>query len=235
MGLDLGSATFEKYGFLAAVADGMGGYQGGGFASRLVLETLAARFYDERREGITASALREQVAEYIKAANDVLAKSAFRSPELSEAGTTLAGLAFAVPNIVVVFHAGDSRILRVRAGYVLRLTQDHSVVGTALDAGRLSEEQALNVKGGRGLTKVISSSDAAEPDYEIDKSFSVGDSYLICSDGLHGLGSGIDEGAIGLTLSRDIPAKKKLASLIEQARNIDGTDNITGVLVECIE
>ena len=67
---------------------------------------------------------------------------------LKEAGTTLAGLALFEPNDLIVFHVGDSRVLRISGGYARALTVDHTPVGNDVASGRMTEGQALEDKAG---------------------------------------------------------------------------------------
>lgn len=123
LSLDTASVSFQRHGLLAAVADGMGSYAGGAIASRILLETLSALFYGQQLQGNTPDELREQLAGCLQQAQEVLRAYLLRDEKLHEAGTTLAGLVLLPPDICLVFHLGDSRVLREAAGYVRQL--DH--------------------------------------------------------------------------------------------------------------
>ena len=129
--IDTTSSSFRRYGFLAAVADGMGGYAGGNVASHILLEYLSARFYSEERGDFSDEALLSSLQRYLEEAQQALVTELQRSPALQQAGTTLAGIVLTAPDRLIVFHIGDSRVLRFAAGYLRPLTIDHSFLELA--------------------------------------------------------------------------------------------------------
>jgi len=118
-----------------AVADGLGGAQGGARASEAAVRRLAEALAPGVREG---GMLRTAILNGFEAAN-----GAIRELSLG-AGTTLA-VAEVQEDLVRPYHAGDSSILVFgQQGKVKLQTVDHSPVGFAVEAGLLDEEAALH-------------------------------------------------------------------------------------------
>ena len=230
LAIESDSMHFQSYGFLAAVADGMGGYAGGAAASRLVLDVLAAQFYGERRHP-TGDATAEQIARYVEQARQTLSEALRRRPELGDAGTTLAGIVLARPDILVVFHVGDSRVLRASGGFVRGLTVDHSVVAADVACGRLSEDDAVSVPGGDALTRSLGLRGNGAPEIQVFSAWEPGDCFLIGTDGWHGLGRGLSRLALRQWLTDDPEPERLVERMIEAAGKADGQDNASVVVV----
>ena len=229
--LDDASATFTQYGLLASVADGMGGYAGGATASRVALETLSALFYSERREGCGKEEFAGALAGYLDRTQRTLATLLARAPALHDAGTTLAGVALLPPDLLVVFHAGDSRVLRAAAGYVRPLTIDHTPLGPDIAAGRLTEEEAAQRPDALHLTRALGLGGDARVECQTDLTWASGSTFLLGSDGWHGVGRGLSRAAIQAAIRADHPPAALAQSLVEDAVTADGSDNATVVVV----
>jgi serine/threonine protein phosphatase PrpC len=115
-----------------AVADGMGGYEGGEIASTTTIDTLEALYELHRGDGdctwphvpdaeLSLEAQRAIVAVGL-AHRAVRAK---REGALAQMGSTIV-LATREGRHLVIAHAGDSRAYRVRRGVLTQLTRDHS-------------------------------------------------------------------------------------------------------------
>jgi len=233
--LDSASREFEQFGLLAAVADGMGGYAGGATASRTVLETLAAQYYSERRAGMTAEALAEQLAHYLAQTARVLRATLERSPEIADAGTTLSGLALLAPDRMVVFHIGDSRVLRCSGGYLRALTVDHRPFGAEIAAGRMTEAEARARPDARGVTRSLWRDGEAQCDLDSSLTLAPGDLFLLGTDGWHSLDGGLPRDEVkALAAGTPDPAALACAGLA-RAREIDGRDNATLLVVQIAE
>lgn len=230
--IDVGSRLFTDYGFLAAVADGMGGYNGGSFASRLVLESLVAQFYGEKHGGCSRDEFTLCVARYVKTATDVLCARLQRNPELSEAGTTLAGVALMPADLLVVFHVGDSRVLRCCSGYCRQLTVDHTPLGRDLAAGRLSVELAQALPQANQLTRSIGLIGDTSADILAGGGWADGERFLIATDGCFGLGRGVPGDHLTSLLTSPGQAEGLAASIMSAALETDGSDNATVVVVD---
>ncbi|HEY3415416.1 MAG TPA: protein phosphatase 2C domain-containing protein [Armatimonadota bacterium] len=230
--LDETTTYYNKYGVLAAVADGIGGYQGGRFASQIVLETFSAQFYSEQRDGCEIRELAADITRYLRETQRILEGKLSRNSSMGEAGTTLAGIVLMPPDYLVIFHAGDSRVLRASGGFIRALTIDHTLVGADVDAGRLSEQEALAVEGGDRLTRSLGRHGDSRVEVNIDLAWGPMDRFFICTDGFHGLGRGIPRAQIRDTMHKFHDMDTLAVALIEEAVKRDGRDNATLIIVD---
>jgi len=230
------SRTFQEHGFLAAVADGMGGYQGGELASRTILDALSALFFENKNTGLTAEELAVRLTDYFEQTQQLLEGVLRRTPEFKDAGTTLAGIALLPPDLVAVFHVGDSRVLRASAGYARALTVDHTAVGADLAGGNITEEQAIAAGASvGGLTRSLGIVGNTEVQISVESKWESGDTYLIGSDGWHGLGRGLSSSDIHDVLAQNSTPETIATRMIEEAVRCDGQDNATVVVVSIFD
>ncbi|MFE5583182.1 PP2C family protein-serine/threonine phosphatase [Kitasatospora sp. NPDC056531] len=150
---------------VVAVADGLGGHPGGEVASALVARRLAVAGGELDGE--------EAVREELQECNRAVYAAAAGDPELAAMGTTIAGLVL-LPEQAVAFNVGDSRVYRVTADGLRRVSVDDS---PPLPPGRRTTSVVTQTLGGSfGLTFV-------EPHVRATP-LAAGDRYLVCSDGL---------------------------------------------------
>jgi protein phosphatase len=228
------SSAYRDYGLLAAVADGMGGYPGGDVASRVVLETLSAVFHGERRTGCSLEELQACMARYLEQTQRALLGILDRTADLRDAGTTLAGVACMPPDAAVIFHCGDSRVLRASAGYVRPLTVDHSVVGADVASGRMTEDEAAGEPSGLYLTRSLSRQGNAQCEVQGETTAVTGNQFFIGTDGWHGLGRGLTRSAIQQIAREGLPAEAMLQRLLNAALATQTPDNATLVVVQYV-
>jgi serine/threonine protein phosphatase PrpC len=208
---------------LYAVADGMGGHQGGEVASKLALETLGRLTLEDSRD--TAPNLANAVRE----ANRAVLDKASTDPGLHGMGTTLTALV-AGGNRVFLAHVGDSRAYLLRDGHMEQLTEDHTVVEGLVQEGRLSRQEAEIHPQRSILTRAL----GVEGDVEVDeKSQDVreGDRILLCSDGLTGM---VPEQEIGRILAELENPQRAAEALVDAANDAGGQDNITAVVLDVL-
>lgn len=225
---------------LAVVCDGMGGHAGGDIASRSAVDAVAATIAAHDSPPDTAN---DHVAEEERAADAAsLARAAVVAanrrihalnrqrgfPDGRGMGTTLVGL-WRVPGTgrVVVFHAGDSRLYRLRDGELRLLTRDHSLYQVWLDNGRRGPAPHRNI-----IVRALGTGDQLEPDVTLHD-LAPDDLYLLCSDGLTGV---VPEGVIQRTLTQQPQpaADDACARLIDLANGAGGPDNITIILARFV-
>jgi serine/threonine protein phosphatase PrpC len=168
-------------GRLLIVADGMGGHRGGATASRLAAETVKAQYLGSDTVEIPI-ALRESLAR----ANSRIFHEAQINPELRGMGTTTSALA--VRNGQGWFaHVGDSRIYLVREGTIRQLTDDHSLVATMVREGLLTAAEAETHPRRNVLQRSMGVAEDVEIDVRGPFDLREGDTFILCSDGLHGV------------------------------------------------
>ena len=168
-------------GRLLIVADGMGGHRGGATASRLAGETVKAQYLESETSDVP-TALRDSLAR----ANARIFAEAQANPDLRGMGTTTSVLAVRGEEGWLA-HVGDSRIYLVRDGEIRQLTDDHSLVATMMREGLLTPQEAES----HPRRNVLQRSMGVQEDVEIDVRGPIelreGDTFILCSDGLHGV------------------------------------------------
>ncbi len=169
------------------VADGMGGHEAGDYASRKIVEELAAvpRPEDGRR-------FLADVQDALTAVNDELWQRAGAIVAHRVIGSTVV-VVLAFDGAYACLWAGDSRVYLSRAGVLTQITRDHSLVQQMLDAGAISEEEAKTHPDGNVITRALGASDVLRLDVTSDQ-LADGDKLLLCSDGLTRM---VDEFEIG--------------------------------------
>lgn len=168
-------------GRLLIVADGMGGHRGGATASRLAAETVKAQYLGSETQDI-AAALKESLLR----ANARIFSEAQSNPELRGMGTTTSVLAVKNGEGWLA-HVGDSRIYLVRGDEIHQLTDDHSLVATMVREGLLTSAEAENHPRRNVLQRSMGVAEEVEIDVRGPIEIRVGDVFILCSDGLHGL------------------------------------------------
>ena len=216
-----------RHGLLFAVADGVGGETGGAFASRQALSAMDLQFYG----GIRLDASHDQYCAAIEAAgtraNETILALQNANPEHSRMACTLAGVCL-TPSGYLVFHAGDSRVYRMRHKVFLPLTSDDTVVQEAVNDGLMTESEAsentarhtvLNFAGMAGFHLHISAGRELRP----------ADILLICSDGIHDL---VNLDVWSETAPQPLQATELVSNLFQAAVNAGGRDNISIIAIQ---
>jgi protein phosphatase len=204
-----------------AVADGMGGARAGELASSLAANALRETGLDP------AESAESNVVGLIQAANARVHERALSDSAASGMGTTMTVALFQREGNVVIGHVGDSRAYLLRAGKLVQLTEDHSLVAELVRRGELSPEQAEVHPQRSVITRAL----GTEPRVAID-AFTVatkdGDVFLLCSDGLTTM---VDPTTITELVQRhrfELTAASR--ALLQAANDRGGEDNITAVL-----
>ncbi len=209
-----------------AIADGMGGHQGGEVASLAAIEALKEQFHGRpTMDGLIAA---------IRAANEAVEARAQASSELRNMGTTLTVVALlddADDDILAVANIGDSRAYLLRNGEFSQLTEDHSVPQELLRQGQLSEAEAAVDPRRNILTRVLGASFGEGPDVQNLIPYT-GDRVLLCSDGLY---NEVDDAAIGRVLRTIADPTEAARKLVDQANDNGGADNISVLILDVID
>jgi serine/threonine protein phosphatase PrpC len=197
-------------GWVAAVADGMGGMKGG----RVAAETCVRLFLDGYYSSPETLSVEQAAAHCLDAANRWIHTVGKRDRDLAGMATTFSAIILRQRQGHVV-HVGDSRVYRLREGMLERLTEDHNFKQPDM------EHILYRAVGIEDTICAQSATVALEPH----------DRFLICSDGLH---TSLRERDIrALLLERRSP-ENSAETLARMALENGSQDNITALIVDVI-
>jgi PPM family protein phosphatase len=208
-----------------AVADGLGGHQGGEVASAAAVEPLAAL---DGREFADPAEAAEALTAAIREANAAILDRAAGDPGLWGMGTTVTAAALAGERHLQLAHVGDSRAYLLRDGSLEQLTTDHTVVAELVRRGRLTPAQAAIHPERSILTRAVGLDPRIPVDTPDPLELQDGDQVLLCSDGLT---EPVDDDQIAQLLSAEPDGNTACQALIDAANAAGGPDNITVVLL----
>jgi serine/threonine protein phosphatase PrpC len=218
-------ARGERLGFLAMIADGVGGNLAGEEASRVALEEVT--------EYVTQSTLcyyqsDAQSDEFV----DVLQKAAMRSHErvleLASADEDLRGMATTLTLWIGVWpwayllQVGDSRYYLYRGGVLTQVSRDQTIAQELVDQGVMTRSVALASR----LANVLSSAIGGQQTAPVVTRLAAGweNVHLLCSDGLT---KHVSDARIAERLGAMTSAREVCEGLLQDALDGGGTDNIT--------
>lgn len=215
------AAGFGAQGHVFVVADGMGGHAVGEKASAKAARDIPFLYSKHARDGIVP-ALRRAFQE----ANAGIYEIGQQNPEFRGLGTTSTALVLR-PEGAWVGHVGDSRAYRVRGGRAEQLTFDHSWVWEIARRQGVDPDELGDFK-----KNVIIRSLGPDPEVEVDIEgpypVEPGDAFLLCSDGLTGVVTPQEVGAVVSSL----PPDEAVRFLVHLANLRGGPDNITVLIVQ---
>lgn len=219
--------TLEDQVILAVIADGMGGHQGGDFASSTALRLVGEAFekvkeapFDQHTDWM------EWLQETALFVNRTLYNYASEHKELEGMGTTLEAVLIYDGTCFGV-HIGDSRVYAVQNKMIKQITSDHSYVNVLVNSGEITEQEAKVHPRRNWILKAVGSERFLEPDcyhFPIEEEMFV----LICTDGLS---NKLTNNEIKNVVLSNLTLKEKTMSLVEMANSKGGEDNISVILV----
>jgi PPM family protein phosphatase len=209
----------EGFPCIVAVADGIGGANGGQIASSELVEWLE-QCGDYSPAG---------VIKILRDCNVHLFELGENKPELAGMGAVVAGIVCGADDLFA-FNVGDCRVYRMRDGFLEQITHDDSTAQVLVDAG-LAEADAPRNEKVHGITQAIGGTfeqKTIEPHVYAVRISSFC-RFLLCTDGLtdavnlDGMEEAINEGAS--------PAKAAKA-LFDAFMRAGGRDNITIIVAD---
>ena len=222
---------------LFVVADGMGGHASGEVASQMAVHefrnAVEAGHEIVERYGKGDPTVRPQdvlslLEHAVQSAGHAVYEKGQAEPDKRGMGTTASALLISGDRGFIA-HVGDSRVYMLRAGQVVQLTEDHSLVNELIRRGRVTKEgfETSPYKAYKNaVTRAVGVYEQVQGD-TIDFEILPGDQFLLCSDGLHAYLN--DARIIDLLKGDDVKALPK--KLIDMANAGGGHDNITAVVV----
>lgn len=220
-------------GCLIVVADGMGGQNAGEVASAIAIDTVQTMFApDCLTEKVLSkpSSIKEYLKKVISKADTNVKEYSKKYPEAEGLGSTIV-MAWVVGNKAYIAWLGDSRAYAyVPNQGIKRLSKDHSYVQQLVDAGKITDVEAMNHPNSNVITRSLGDmSQKAKADVE-EYSLEDGEIILLCSDGLCGVCTDEEiEGVIAEELEDLQKCKEQLTGM---ALDNGGSDNITIALMQ---
>lgn len=204
---------------LFVVADGIGGFAGGGVASATAVEAIGTYFAGKKDVGLLTH-LPKPAAELASAvffANAVIRRKQVATPNIADMGSTCVAARF-VPDQhqLFVVHIGDSRVYRFRGSKLEQLTTDHTMA-------------ELGVTGRRAqhLSRALGSEASPRVDV-LCVHPEANDQYLLCCDGLSKM---LSDDALLRIMEMASSSEEAVAQLVASANEAGGLDNITALVV----
>ncbi|MGH9511990.1 MAG: PP2C family protein-serine/threonine phosphatase [Terriglobales bacterium] len=213
----------RSHGWLFVLADGVGGQDKGEVASRMAVERVIAGFREAPGEERHSSLL----PRLVKEANVEVYEAGMKT------GTGQAAMASTFVACALRFdrasiaHVGDSRCYLVRRAHATLLTRDHTIAGEQTRMGLLTTEEACESP----TRHVLSRSIGGEAFVNVETGecpVMIGDTLVLCSDGLHGAVSPPEIATIA-THAADLESAAH--RLVAAANQKDGSDNISVQLI----
>jgi PPM family protein phosphatase len=209
-----------------AVADGLGGHQGGEVASAMAVERLGAldgRSFAEPTQA--AAALADAIAD----ANRAILERGVADQGLWGMGTTVTAAAVVGDLVLQLAHVGDSRAYLLRGdGPPRQLTTDHTVVGELVRRGRLTPQQAASHPERSILTRAVGLDPNVQVEQPAPLGLQPGDQVLLCSDGLT---ETVADEQLAQVMAGQADGDDACRALVAAANAAGGPDNITVVLL----
>lgn len=206
---------------LWAVADGMGGHKVGDIASSKIVTALNALEHCERLSDSV-----EIIEACLLDVNQLMLEYSRIMLDGNTMGSTLV-CAVIKGRIGACLWVGDSRLYRFRNNQLQQLSRDHSQLEEMIELGLISREASEQHPNRNVITRAIGVEQQLYVDLTLF-STQVGDTFLLCSDGLY---NAISDDLLceGLSIKDvEISANKLLSlSLENQAR-----DNVSLIVVK---
>jgi serine/threonine protein phosphatase PrpC len=208
------SHPHDSHLLLAVLADGMGGYTGGGLAAEQLIHTAQTNFNQFSPQAESPHRLLETC---INEAH-LLIKAMRLVNEKTPHSTAV--MLLLQPGRATWAHCGDSRFYHFRNDQTVFCTKDHSYVEQLVSRGEITAEEALTHPNRNILLSSIGGEELPKITTGEILGLHAGDHFLLCSDGLWNYFS-------ASTLAQTIAhhsARQAAEILTQQARAATTTD-----------
>ena len=138
----------------AVVCDGMGGASGGNVASRIATDIVAGRIESQYRDNMPQASVFNLLESAVAAANIEVFDRATADTALAGMGTTLVA-AIVSGEDVLISNVGDSRAYLLGSGGIQQISKDHSLVGSMVEQGNMTEQEARRHPNRNLITRAL--------------------------------------------------------------------------------
>jgi protein phosphatase len=224
-GLDRQTLAEERLAFVAMVADGVGGGERGGAASQIAVETLS-RYISSLTETYYSGdpgseAFIEALQNAASRAHDTVQRKAEEDRDLRGMATTLTVFLGVWP-WAYLLQVGDSRHYLYREGKLTQITRDQTMAQELVDQGVFTRADAAYERWAHVLSSSIGGKQTAPVVTRIKSDWR--NIHLLCSDGLT---KHVSDDKIALRLSTMTSAQQACETLLQDALDDGGSDNVT--------
>ncbi len=221
---------------LLALADGMGGYEAGHQASRLVIETVGATLapllagvWTGQFKAASPTVLAENIDYALLEANRAVLRKGQSDPACKGMGAT-AEVVLIGAGRALIGHVGDCRVYHQRGDRVTQLTKDQTLVARMVELGQLTPREALSHPSRNEVAQAVGKYPNLTP-ARYETALAAGDWLIAASDGLH---AHLDDKALQAELVKPASsAAERALRLVEEADRKGGGDNCTVLSVRC--
>lgn len=215
---------------LFLVADGVGGGPSGERASSLTLDAIMRYVTNSMRcfyklDQLASIDLMGELASSIMESHIAVRAESDGDPGARGMATTVTMAHVLWPRAYLV-HIGDSRCYHLRGDTLTLVTHDQTVSQALVDAGAMTEEQAVTSPYSSVLTQAVGASEELEPALS-QLELATGDTLLMCTDGLT---KHVTRDAMVGILGEHPSAEAASQALVDAALAGGGTDNVTALV-----
>ncbi len=220
------AGTFDDSFAWGIVCDGMGGALAGEVASSIAVSCISERIQNGYRSDMSAVSARLLLESAVIAAGVLVYENSCANPAHYGMGTTVVA-AIVLKDCIVCAYVGDSRAYIVNKNGIEQISHDHSLVQERIDAGIMTEEEALYAPDRNIITRVLGVEEIVKVDI-VTVPFEKKEKLLLCSDGLSNMLS--NRKIFELMNSIVTPSLPEI--MIQNANMAGGRDNISVVVIE---
>jgi serine/threonine protein phosphatase PrpC len=209
------------------MVDGVGGHAAGEVAAEIAVDVIVRRL--ERPLWAPERRVREAIA----LANNEIFTQASAAPERSGM-TCVLTLALLTEQQLTIGHVGDTRLYRLNASGISKLTHDHSPIGEREDGGEITEAEAMRHPRRNEVFRDVGSAfhEPDDPDFieVVSTPFDERSAILMCSDGLSDM---LTTAAIDRIVRQHAGMPERVVeALIQAANEAGGKDNVSVIYLE---
>lgn len=207
------------------VIDGMGGHSAGEVAARTALEKIRTFLEDSR-----LAETKEKIRLATISANNAIIEQAETKREWHNMQCVLT-VALIEGEKIIIGHVGDTRLYKISAGVIKKITHDHSPAGVLEELQHMSELEAMELPNRNEVFKSLGAESIAQENTDfvelLEAPLLPGEAILLCSDGLSDLLTSVR--ILGLVQQHEKYPAAIVNNLIHEANAAGGKDNITVV------
>ncbi len=212
--------------YLAILCDGMGGHEGGSFASSIAISTFEKEF--KKKWPKNENKIDNWFSNTIKKTQNEMVNFSKKEPKFLDMGTTITA-AIISDKLIRIYNIGDSRTY-IYNGILHQITEDHNLRNYFLSNYDYSQEKTATLIGAAALTSALGPKKKMKIDnflIEVDQKTKF---IILTSDGIHDY---ISKSSFEkIIASKKLNLKKKSDNLIKQAIKGKSSDNLTNVILE---